>query len=265
MILLKKNNIFNKRKYQGFPRIENHCKSHDVSKLDISSLINFSWDDFNIMPVPEILYLILKLLLESDIDLIRGDIICNELIIFKSNNYDGICIFDGSEIIPLYNDIDNNGLPSEFTILNNNVNIYYWESKYNEVGQCIIRGISYESFVWLDLTEDIKSQLISNINYNGRDDLDCKKYDFYIDCIIFCTKFYINNECYNIISDINNEYYNVYGINFGKSYRDIFLEVLSKKSKIALYLTDVDGILGFAQEIENILFLDLDFNIKSEF
>lgn len=120
---IKDNDIINKRKYQGFPRSENHCKSHNISNLDISSLVDFSWDTY-----PDILNDILDLLLKLNIDLVRGDLLYNGLDKNKFlHNYDDICIFDGINIISLYDEVDDQGLPSEFTVLNNNINLYYWE------------------------------------------------------------------------------------------------------------------------------------------
>jgi len=259
---IKDNDIINKRKYRGFPRIKNHCKSHDISNLDTSSLVDFSWIYFNEIPSSETLNDILDLLLKLDIDLIRGDLISNGLDENKFNrNCDGLCVFDGSNIIPLYDEIDYQGLPEEFTVLNNNVNLYYWDDRYNRDGDLLSRGIPYDSLVWLDITEDIRSQLIDNISYDGCNYFE--KYEQYGGDDIFYTEFSINNQHYYIITEAHEEFYPVLNEHFQKKYSDIFSEILISKSKIALRYNDTNELFG--NTIENALFLDMHFNFSSRF
>jgi len=249
---IKNNDIINKRKYQGFPRIENYCKSHDVSNLDVSSLIDFSWENFNELPDPDMLNDILDLLLKLDIDLVRGDLISNGLNESKFNrNCDGLYIFDGSNIIPLYDELDNQGLPEEFTVLNNNIDLYYWDDRYNSDGDLLTRGIPYDSLVWLDITEDIR--------YDGCNYFE--KYEQYGD--IFYTQFSINNQHYYIITEAREEFCPVLNEQFQKKYSDIFVEIFTSKSKIALRYNDTNELFG--NTIENALFLDMYFNFSSRF
>jgi len=255
------NDIISKRKYQGFPRLENHCKSHDISNLDTSSLTDFSWDNLDGIPSSEILDDILDLLLKLNIDLVRGDMICSNLDENKfSEHYEGICIFNGIKIISLYNQVDYQGLPPEFTVLNNNINLYYWEGGYDEKENFIIRGITYKSLVWLDLTEDIRTQLIDNISYDGVPYF--WEYKPYYNKI-FYTKFFINNQHYYIISEVNRDSYIVYGEHYKKEYRDIFVEIFTLKSKIAIRYNDTNEV--FSNTLENALFLDIDFNFSTGF
>jgi hypothetical protein len=255
---IKDNDIINKRKYQGFPRLENHCKSHDISNLDISSLTDFSWNNLYEISYPDILNNILDLLLKLNIDLVRGD-----LIYYDRNKFihDDICIFDGIKIISLYNEVDDQGLPPEFTVLNNNINLYYWESKYDKNSGRFEGRISYDSLVWLDITEDIRTQLINNINYDGKSYFS--EYEPSNSNEIFYTKFCINNKHYYIISPVHRNTYNVYGEHFQKKYSDIFFEIFTLKSKIALRYNDTNEI--FENRIGNALFLDIDFNFKTKF
>lgn len=281
---IKNNNIINRRKYQGFPRLENHCKSHDISNLDTSSLVDFSWENFNEIPCSKTLDDILDLLLKLDIDLIRGDLIYNGLDESKFNrNCEGLCIFDGSNIIPLYDDeVDDQGLPSEFTVLNNNINLYYWEGRYDRNDNCLDRGIPNTSLVWLEITEDIRSQLINNISCDGASFFS--EYEPYYGTTygtIFYTKFYINNEYYYIVSQEPKSSYCVYGEYNKKEYCDVFVEILTLKSKVALRYNDTDELFSGSMEdvlilryndsnepfscLENVLFLDMYFNIKTKF
>lgn len=257
---IKDNDLINKRKYQGFSRPENHCKSHNISNLDVSLLIDFSWDNLYEISYPDILNDILDLLLKLDINLVRGDLIYDGLDKNKFlHNYDDMCVFDGSKIISLYDGLYDQGLPSEFTVLNNNINLYYWESRYDENNNCLSRGIPNDSLVWLDITEDIRTQLINNISYDGCSYFE--QYEQYGADDIFYSKFCINDKHYYIISEVHRN--NVYEEYFQKKYSNIFSEIFTLKSKIALRYNDTNEI--FENKIGNALFLDMDFNFKTEF
>lgn len=166
---------------KGFPRKNGHCAAHDISGFLISLLP----DDFPIEDYQDELYndnrdildKVLNKMLELKIDLVRGDLICNGLNEYRN---DGVCIFNGEKIIPLNYEIDDYGsLPSEFTVINDNVPIRYWEDseKY--------KGIDHNCHIWFDIDDDIRKQLVENI--------DIDKY-----CTIYTT-FILNNKKYYII------------------------------------------------------------------
>lgn len=134
-------------------------------------------------------------------------------------------------------------------------------NRYDKNNNCLIKGIPDDSLVWLDITEDIRIQLINNISYDG-----CSYFEQYEPLNnnkIFYTKFCINDKYYYIISEVHRYNYNVYGEHFRKKYNGIFVEIFTLKSKIALRYNDTNEI--FSNTIENALFLDIDFNFNTKF
>lgn len=175
--LCKDENIFEERKWLGFPRIEGHCEAYDIHKFvnyngyDISLydlLLNAKYYDsdneFN-----RIQNLILDELYETNTCLVRGD-----LIIFYSDDHSnmGSWIFDGIKIMELdFNSNFNGMLPEDFTVINNNVSIDYWKhitkwkKNSNNMEYIIVkRGIRGYHKIWFDHI-CVQKQCLDNIKY----------------------------------------------------------------------------------------------------
>lgn len=192
--LFDEHNLIEKRKMLGFPRLSGHCKSYDVSKFDVT--IELDLDEYDSYLLDEkiqpILLIVLIELYQLDIDLVYGDLICfNDIAIY---------VFDGYKIISI--DLEDELLPCDFTVINNNVPIKYWSFQvdfldYMHHGEPPINA-SLETqrriynpdgdFVWFDPTP-VQKSLLDNIAYNDKSE------DYY-------TTFRLNNTNYKIICDV---------------------------------------------------------------
>jgi len=186
--LYKDGNIVEKIKMRGFPRVSGYCESHDVHKFaghydDVSSasihdLLVYSNYIFDIKEFGRLQNLILDELYGTDVNLVRGD-----MIFLDERSNTGIYIFDGLNMIELDYKINNDGfLPDEFTVINNNVPIDYWNKS---IG-------NYQQF-WFD-HQLVKKQCIDNISCIKMDDVD---YVF--------TNFNYNDINYSIVDYCKNE------------------------------------------------------------
>lgn len=267
-----KNNILEKRKYQGFPRETNHCIVHDASffvtdipKINyidgIMNNHNFHQIRTSTTNITDILHTTLKLLYSKNIELVYGDLI------FLNTNckQNGIFIFNGIKIIPgIFNNFSmKNGfrfiykidldykndyglLPREFNVITNNCSTTYWAHEFDYDPGTLKEittknGIYHNSFIWLDITQ-LKDQCVKNITIEG--------------CIIFTT-FIFNNIEYRI-------YYSPNQINQNSQiiyYKMHFIKILSKYDLFLLEHEDSCDILGayYPPRIyANTMFLNLD-------
>lgn len=217
--LIDNYNIIEKRKMQGFPRTNGHCKIHDISdllyhdKYEINeNKIYVSIDKLKL--TNNVLIVILDKLYELNTDLVRGD-----LIYFGGSNTSynmGIFTFDGCEILNF--EFDDNCilpevleeftfdynciLPKEFTVINNGVPINYWSD--NE-------DLLYNDIIWFNhLT--VKDQLLNNIEYIN---------------FTLKTKFVYENVIYYISYMIDEEY-NI------TDEKDKFIDLLSVNNNLML-------------------------------
>lgn len=166
--LIMENDLYLKQKFKGFPRIEGHCAAYDFSKyeefVDADEILMSGEDEM----VAEFLGKAKIKLEELQLDIVRGDLICFEGIECYRNN--GVCIFDGHNIINLNTDYDDYGcLPQKFTVINNNVPIHYWEHEEEK------RGIAHNSIIWFDQTE-VKDQCLNNIVFGNTSPYTTFKY-----------------------------------------------------------------------------------------
>jgi hypothetical protein len=234
------NDLINKRKNLGYPRINGHCQVHEATQLPLKYDGNIlkGYDDFNNYEYDQKWNIIYR----KDLDLVRGDLI-------SCSGYEQPYIFDGCKVIELDNTIDDYGsLPQEFTVLSNVTNgvpANYWsnDQKHN------VKGISHNSFIWFDITENIRDQLINNIKDDG--ELVFKQY--FARHIgsgkLYYTDFVINEKIYYIINSF---------IDIGTN---IFADVLSTKSKILLEHYSLTEVLLNQDNLpNNILFLSLYYN-----
>lgn len=169
--LIIEENIKEKIKMRGFPRSNGHCVAIDVSKFiyefDHLSDQNLQREQL----LKESFDYVLDELYKSNYNLIRGDLICFEGLNSYRNN--GVHIFDGCKIVDLLYDIDDYGsLPEEFTVINNEVPIKYWE--YTDDN----RGIDHNNLVWfnhisvqqecINNITDIDDELFTTFKYNNK-------------------------------------------------------------------------------------------------
>lgn len=161
-----------------FPRIK-HCKVfHVPSNIVKASALNYEYN-----PIEEESTLIaLNYLLDKD--LIYGDIIIIDDIYNQRRgpSLNGKLIFNGYKLLNMRYDIFPCGsIPSEFHIIENNVNIFYWGSvQYKEYSASIRVWFNHIPF---------RTQLIQNIKSND----ELFKYKLY-------TTFIVNNNEYKIMS-----------------------------------------------------------------
>jgi hypothetical protein len=262
------NDLIKKRKYLGFPRQSGRCGFYDISKIVISSttLYDYDCDDFgeilndksNEIHNPLMTYILDKLL-ESNVDLVRGDIICDGSSSDKFRN-DGVCIFNGYKLVTLYQDIDDYGsLPLEFTIINNNVPTKYWRQSFDENGEVVIGGIDHNTFYPFDITDDIFDELINNIKDDGYTYFGtfCTLSNTANKNDIIYTYFTLNNKRYYIISawdDVDLDRITV------------FKDILSNNKKIILDFDDMNDIFDWNFKMsDNILFLTVSINEDCDF
>ena len=155
--LIDEKNIKEKIKMRGFPRIEGHCKTHDISLIisdDYKDVLDDS--DYDLDHLLNELY-------DLGYNFVRGDLIA----VNGFNNYrnEGLYIFNGCKILKLDTEIDDYGsLPDEFTIINNGVPVNYW---YNIGIEEYTKGISHNNIVYFDHSS-VKDQCLKNIlSYDG--------------------------------------------------------------------------------------------------
>lgn len=266
------NNILEKRKLKGYPRLSGHCAAHDVSHFSelIPEFNNLFADDFNrsnpngqimaradaidqLDPTDEtdgpklikILDQTLKLLYEHKTELVYGDLICFGGLHNYRNN--GMYIFNGYKIIHL-DDLDEYGsLPQEFTVITNNVPILYWvhENKIDEnhLAITIQRGVDHNATIWLDISE-IKDQCLANIKTEAD---------------IVSTNFICNDKIYTIFltPDPDAEEYDDDPRDANLNNKEKFIKYLTNENILPLEYSDVFDLLGDDEVPENCVFFNL--------
>jgi hypothetical protein len=251
---IKDNNIVNKRKNLGFPRISGHCFSYDASSYKYfkssEDLIYYGLDNKSSS-------ILLDLFIKSNIDLVRGDLIHNNL--YERYNK-GICIFDGCKIVNLDDsDKDQIGsLPSEFNPIHNGVNIDYWSTicEKRNFGlsnlptlKIVLRRGFYDRNAWLDISS-IKFQLVDNIKLENKVFLG--KYNVMDNNImVYSTKFMFNDVEYYILLP----YFLLWYDNSVDIF-ELFKEIITSQSKLIIDYDSPDNL--FNENIDyndNILFL----------
>jgi hypothetical protein len=254
---IKNNDLVNKRKYLGFPRASGHCQVYDINKIVCeyyssydSTFHRFYRGDFedimrnkdheNDHENDELYYnlnnFILDKLSNSGCELVRGDVLCYG---------DYMCVFDGYKIVLLNYNLDlTMSMPLDFTIINNNVPVKYWDSA---VGDC--------RYLAFDINDNIRNELINNVKDDG-DIYFSKNYklsEYAINLDVVYTHFMLYDEKYHIISYAGDE-------DIEENMRR-FKDILSTHSKIILYYADLDLIFDDITVIpNNIVLLDLDDN-----
>src|SRR5579862_1022968 len=200
----------------GYPRACGHCHMHYVGHIPEKYLLDLSvfeeensdyscWGDENgdvITNIKDREEFALKIIQKRQTKLIKGD-----LIIYLENDRgyrnDFIDIYDGTQIIKLYDEIDDYGscIPSLKT-LENEVPIGYWldycEKKYTEsysedekkIIDDIHGGIEHNSIMWINLNPYIK-QCLNNLTYEIINYCDTKMVSFYMWFQIQDEKYYI--------------------------------------------------------------------------
>lgn len=203
--LCNKHNLFNRKKFSGFPRKQGYC-----STLDISKLIELNVEQFNNLLLESLDYLdgqspfhdVLEDLINK-LDLVRGD-----LLYFSIVDTDHFYIFDGCNLTLLDYELDESGvLPSEFTIINNGVPVDYWHSSDKNI------GVPMNDYVWFD-PSSVRDQLINNIKLDEKDNM------------IFTIFTFCNIE-YGIIFQSGYEFNNAYHLLTDKGRLSIFKNNLS--------------------------------------
>jgi len=227
--LCDKNNLIERRKLYGFPRKTGHCLTHNVEEL-----ITCDYEDLNDLLYGPQDHLVGESPLDELIDdlgsnLIRGDIIYYEDINIEYTKY----IFDGCNIIHLDDDFDEEGhIPSEFTVINNDVPIDYWiDSKENQ-------GFPFNTYVWFN-HDTVREQLIDNAKIDSRNDM------------VF-TKFIFNNKEYTII-------FNDYHYSEDDYSLENFKDELRGKKLLLEYLRvdEIKKLFNFDKEIpDSVLYLN---------
>lgn len=158
-LLIEKYDLVTVAKFANFPRKSGQCYKHKfICQYDKKE---------------KILDVILDSLYSKNTDLIRGDLI--ELVErhdHKNYRNHNIYVFDGCEIVDLY---DDNIIPSEFTVINNNVPLYYW-NRISEV-------------MWFDHLS-VKQQCIKNMKP--------------LNSTTLCTTFIVNDTEYLITYEDNS-------------------------------------------------------------
>lgn len=242
-IYCRENNILEKRKMKGFPRISGHCICHDVSHLKIK--LSDYYDAFDdIDETSRNPYIRLQNVstpkmneIMAPLELSNGGLVYGDLIFYgKMNDSRSTCIFDGTKIIFLnFDAMDGYGtIPPEFAVITNNVPMNYWDCEVVD-GKIIKKGLDTNSTLWLNILQ-IREQCINNIKKNS-------------DSIV--TTFKHNNVVYSIYYMSDGEY-------DIEKYFDDLLKVLSERS--VLMLSRRDFTESFNGEItETTLFIDVEY------
>lgn len=142
--LIVDNDIMNKRKYFGFPRVEK-CKLYKINiKNNINMMCNYVYENNDDIPI-------------------RGDIIYA---------HDNFYVFDGIKLITCllhqqHYVHDSFVLPKEFAINNHNIPIDYWFKMKKELYEFLhfkdIREI--HNYVWVE-SNFLKNNIIQTYDYN---------------------------------------------------------------------------------------------------
>lgn len=167
------------------PRPEQHCCSYHIP----ANIVNPA--DDAILDKEE-LATALNYLQKEKVDLRKGDLVLFDAKIGYRN--DGVAIFNGTDIIDLYAEVDDYGsLPPEFHVIENGVSINYW----SDMGDTdTTRGITHNNIVWFNhlLVQD---QCLQNLCYDFVED---GKY-------AILTSFIYQNKPYRIIFDYTDVLY----------------------------------------------------------
>lgn len=248
-------NIFEERKWLGFPRKEGHCQAHDITKFaghnqyDTSLydlLLNAKYNGYGFNKIQN---LILDELYGTNTYLVRGDLI------ILDNDYTntGLYIFDGFKIRELDFKFNLNGiLPQNFTVINNNVSIDYWKhitkwKKNSNMCEKIIinRGIRGKYKFWFD-HDYVKKQCLDNIKYELTPN-------------IITTNFIYNNINYIIRASYDNQ--DIF-ININR-----FRKILDSSDKLLLHKNTYDKLniydyMSYLPSNATILYLSINHNEK---
>lgn len=150
----KNNNILNKRRYFGFPRKNESCFVHDVvrhSNIMSNKPRYVMFIRHDPPPIKERLNQLLQVLIDENIDLVRGDLLYIKInysinrVPYSENHY---YTFDGIDIIDIRY---LNNLPKEYIV--NDIPIHYW---HNVTDNSILLNII-----------DHREQLINDIKHDG--------------------------------------------------------------------------------------------------
>lgn len=233
--LCDKNNLIKRRKIKGFPRETGSCKIYTYDLCDESSLIkdmnNKASKELYGCPIDlekeNIKILLNYIIYELNYNLIRGDLIHLVGII---NIY---LIFDGCNIIDLVKREDDfDIIPEEFTVINNNIPINYFNYIYNK-------------HIWVN-SLSIQDQLINNIYYNKEEDIIYTKFNF--NNIIYKIEFKYDYPVYKTYCQYNDNIYNVHDRDKNNDRlitKNIFRDVILKNNLLLLEYNNSKLFLDF--------------------
>ena len=152
--LCVRSNLIERRKCKGFPRKSGRCKNYDLQNIFIN-YNNIKYFTMSLLTVHnDPLDIILNTLYELNYDLIRGDLLYLDGIDNKGN----MCIFDGCELVDLKDYCTR--LPLEYTNINNNVHLRYWDVLWDGPGYNL--GINFNH-------TSIKHEMIDNIKVDDNE------------------------------------------------------------------------------------------------
>ena len=237
--LCKKHDLFNKKKFKGFPRKQGYCGTYNIGNL-----IKLNLEQFNNLLIESKDYLeglspfhdLLECLIDT-LDMVRGD-----LLYFDHKDTDHFYIFNGCNVRLLDYELDESGvLPSEFTIINNGVPSDYWYASDKNI------GIPMNEYVWFNHST-VRDQLINNVKFDKKDNM------------IF-TKFVFDNVEYAIIFLGKDALYNAYNLVIDEKRLLKFKEILSIQNQNLLleYLDDIEIKDMFEDKIPDKLFYLMEF------
>jgi len=228
-IFCNKYRIIEKRKFLGFPRLDNHCKVYDVrdiynnsSSYDMVNSKEFDelfdiqdGDDHGNVKILRDPPYMLEILEHFDNDLVYGDLICYKNIDTVSDSH--TCVFDGIKLKFLgFDAMDDNArvLPQEFSVLTTEVPIDYWDTITND-DQVIRKGLINNSCIWLNISK-IRNELLNNIQQvETKTDISFKP--------LLSTSFVHNNIIYTICCYFIEYEVDINGLKEIFSERDVIL------------------------------------------
>lgn len=248
--IVNDNDLINKKKYEGYPREEGQCLFHNITKyvnkfkLDykIYKLHDDSGQGFTFSSPGSVtcinvasntlettskiieinINILLDLLIAENPNLIRGDIIGTGIFNF---------IFDGCKIIGLKDYNNKLTIPHDFIIGTNNINLNYWRI-FNYVDEYKIPIGNDKGFFVYSFSEDIRKQLLSNIEHEINERHD-----------IYSSKFTINNITYHILSYLY--------IHNNNNNLKLFTQLLSYEENIILACSIKVGYKSWNGEFQN--------------